>query len=176
MRTAYTQKKNQTKQTRRLPKCVACPLRITLVATAQERVLAVRVPAIVLCRVVGGGGGGESLLMQGSSCYCDALSCSRALPAALSQPVPNIHIAHTRAHKHTRMHTDCKGSGSPRLKTAGEIRGDGVCVCVCVRGMGGVCVCVRVRWTCPFQFAFLLARARLCKEADLLLQLEAKPS
>lgn len=91
-------------------------------ATAKERVLSVCVPAIVLCWVVGGGG--ESLLMQGSSCYCDALSRSGALPAALSQPVPNIHIAHTRAHARTHMPTDCKGSGSPRLKTAGEIRGD----------------------------------------------------
>lgn len=81
--------------------------------------------------------------MQGSSCYCDALSCSRALPAALFKPVPNIHIAHTHAHKHTRMHTDCKGSGSPRLKTAGEIRGDRVCVCVCKRDGRSVCVCAR---------------------------------
>lgn len=54
------------------------------------------------------------------------------------------YTSRTHAHKHTRMHTDCKGSGSPRLKTAGEIRGAGVCVCMCVRGMGGVraCACV----------------------------------
>lgn len=97
MGTAY---KGKTKQIRRLLKCVACPLQVTLAATAKEQVLSVRVPAIVLCWVVGGGG--ESLLMQGSSCYCDALSRSGALPAALSQPVPNIHIAHTRAH--ARMH------------------------------------------------------------------------
>lgn len=71
--------------------------------------------------------------MQGSSCYCDALSRCRALPAALSQPVPNIHIAQT----HARTRTDCKGSGSPRLKTAGEIRGDGVCVCVCISKRDG---------------------------------------
>lgn len=86
--------------------------------------------------------------MQGSSCYCDALSHSRsgrtpsALPAARSQPAPNIHMTHTHARTH------CKGSGSPRLKAAGEIRGDGVCVCE----MGGVCagdlsfpVCIPLR-------------------------------
>lgn len=90
------------KQIRRLLKCVACPRQVTLAATAKERVLSVRVPAIVLCWVVGGGG--ESLLMQGSSCYCDALSRSGALPAALSQPVPNIHIAHTHARTRTHAH------------------------------------------------------------------------
>lgn len=37
-----------------------------------------------------------------------------------------------------------------------------------------LCVCERERGTCPFQFAFLGARTRLCKEADLLLQLAAE--
>lgn len=107
MGTAYTEKKP--KQIRRLLKCVSCLLRVTLAPTAKERVLSVRVPAIVLCWVVGGGG--ESLLMQGSSCYCDALSRSGALPAALSQPAPNIHIVRARTCTHACPQT-AKGQGA----------------------------------------------------------------
>ena len=99
-------------------------------------VLYVCVPVIVLCQ-------SESLLMQGSSCYCDSLSHSRsgrtisALPAALSWSLHNMHI-------HTYTHS--KGSGSPCLKAAGEIRSDRVYVygshlAYVWSWMGGVCVC-----------------------------------
>lgn len=66
------------------------------------------------------------------------------------------------------VHT-CTGSGSPSLKAAGEIRTDAL----------WESVTVWVGWEgweqliCPFQFAFLNAHGRLCKERDLLLQLAA---
>lgn len=107
----------------------------------------------------------ESHLMHESSCYCDSLSHSRsgltisAQPAALSQPLPNMHT-----HTHRRS--------SVREPLPQSCWGDKEELGACVWESPSVCVGWEgVQWICPFQFAFLSPHWRLCKETDLLLQL-----
>ena len=105
-------------------------------AVAVVGVLCVCVPVIVLCQ-------SESLLMQGSSCYCDSLSHSRsgrtisALPAALSWSLHNMHI-HTRQRVREPLPQSCWGDKKWRgvcvwesLSVCVGLDGRGVCVCVC---------------------------------------------